>query len=91
MHRLEQDILDYQPDAVAIEERPVPGKARWVLYLILAAIVALIVGSIIFRVDRIVVAEGELITSAPTIVVQPLNTAVTFKSMMFLNAAGSYW
>ena len=76
MHRLEQDILDYQPDAVAIEERPVPGKARWVLYLILAAIVALIVGSIIFRVDRIVVAEGELITSAPTIVVQPLNTAV---------------
>ena len=22
---------------------------------------------------------------------QPLNTAVTFKSMMFLNAAGSYW
>ena len=65
MHRLEQDILDYQPDAVAIEERPVPGKARWVLYLILAAIVALIVGSIIFRVDRIVVAEGELITLDP--------------------------
>ena len=76
MHRLEQNILDYQPDAVAIEERPVPGKARWVLYLILAAIIALVVGSIIFRVDRIVVAEGELITSAPTIVVQPLNTAV---------------
>ncbi len=76
MARRDQDILDYQPDAVAIEERPVPGKARWVLYLILAAIVALIVGAIIFRVDRIVVAEGELITSAPTIVVQPLNTAV---------------
>ena len=46
------------------------------LYVILAAIVALIVGAIVFRVDRIVVAEGELITSAPAIVVQPLNTAV---------------
>ena len=76
MARRDQDILDYQPDAVEIEERPVPGKARWVLYLILAAIVALIVGAIVFRVDRIVVAGGELITSAPTIVVQPLNTAV---------------
>lgn len=76
MSNLERDILEYQPDAVEIEERPVPGKVRWVLYLILAAIVALIVGAIVFRVDRIVVAEGELITSAPTIVVQPLNTAV---------------
>lgn len=76
MSNLKRDILEYQPDAVEIEERPVPGRARWVLYLILAAIVALIVGAIVFRVDRIVVAEGELITSAPTIVVQPLNTAV---------------
>lgn len=76
MSNLERDILEYQPDAVEIEERPVPGKVRWVLYLILAAIVALIVGAIVFRVDRIVVAEGELITSAPTIVVQPLSTAV---------------
>lgn len=76
MRNLKRDILEYQPDAVEIEERPVPGRARWVLYLILAAIVALIVGAIVFRVDRIVVAEGELITSAPTIVVQPLNTAV---------------
>ena len=76
MRKTEKDILAYQPDAAEIEERPVPGRARWVLYLILAAIIALIAGSIIFRLDRIVVAEGELITSAPTIVVQPLNTAV---------------
>ena len=76
MRKTEKDILAYQPDAAEIEERPVPGRARWVLYLILAAIIGLVVGSIIFRLDRIVVAEGELITSAPTIVVQPLNTAV---------------
>lgn len=74
--RTEHDILEYQPDAVEIEERPVPGTIRWVLYLILLALLALVAGAIIFQVDRIVAAQGELITSAPTIVVQPMSTAV---------------
>lgn len=71
-----EDILEYQPDAVEIEDRPVPGKIRWVLYLILLSLVAVVIGAIIFKVDRIVVGEGELITSSPTIVAQPLSTAV---------------
>lgn len=74
--KLSNDVLEYQPDAVEIEERPVPGKIRWVLYLILGSLIASVVGAIIFQVDRIVVAEGELITTTPTIVVQPLSTAV---------------
>ncbi len=73
---LPEEILEYQPDAVEIEERPLPGRARWVLYVILAAIIATVVGAIVFKVDRIVVAEGSLITTSPTIVVQPLNTAI---------------
>ena len=71
-----QEILEYQPDAVEIEERPVPGEVRWVLYLILGSLVAFVVGAIIFNVDRVVVAEGKLITTSPTIIVQSLNTAV---------------
>ena len=74
--KLNPDILEYQPDAVEIEERPVPGKIRWVLYLIIGSLIAAVIGAIVFKVDRIVVAEGELITSTPTIVVQPLSTAV---------------
>lgn len=74
--KLSEDVLEYQPDAVEIEERPVPGKIRWVLYLILGSLIAAVAGAIIFQVDRIVVAEGELITTSPTIVVQPLSTAV---------------
>jgi HlyD family secretion protein len=74
--KLSEEILEYQPDAVEIEERPLPGGARWVLYVILAAIIATLVGAIFFKVDRIVVAEGSLITTSPTIVVQPLNTAI---------------
>lgn len=74
--KIAQDILEYQPDAVEIEERPVPGKIRWVLYVILGSLIATVVGAIVFKVDRIVVAEGELITTTPTLVIQPLSTAV---------------
>ncbi len=71
-----EEVLEYQPDAVEIEERPVSGKVRWVLYLLLATLIAIIIGAIVFKVDRIVVGEGKLITTSPTIVVQPLNTAI---------------
>lgn len=74
--KLSEEILEYQPDAVEIEERPIPGKARWVLYVILASVVSAAIGAIVFKVDRIVAAEGSLITTSPTIIVQPLNTAI---------------
>lgn len=74
--KLPGEILEYQPDAVEIEEKPVPGKVRWVLYLILGTIVFAVVAAIVFKIDRIVVAQGRLITTSPTIIVQSLNTAV---------------
>jgi HlyD family secretion protein len=71
-----QEILEYQPDAAEIDERPVPGKIRWVLYLILGTLFLSVVAAIVFKVDRIVVGHGELKTTEQTIVVQSLNTAV---------------
>ena len=76
MKKIDKEILKYQPDALEIEERPIPGKIRWVLYVILIGIVSLITLAVIFSVDRIVAADGELITSEPIIVVQPMSTAV---------------
>ncbi len=74
--KLPHEVLQYHPDAVEIEQRPVAGKIRWVLYLILGSIVLTVVGMIVFKVDRFVVAQGRLITTSPIIVVQSLNTAV---------------
>jgi len=74
--KIDRNILEYQPDAVELEESPVSGKVRWVLYLLFGSLVAVVIGAIVFSVDRIVVAEGKLITTSPTIVVQPLNTAI---------------
>ncbi|TKB23232.1 HlyD family type I secretion periplasmic adaptor subunit [Desulfopila sp. IMCC35006] len=74
--KISQEVLAYQPDAVEIEERSVPGRVRWVLYVILGSLAAVVVGAVVFKVDRIVVAQGKLITTAPTIVIQSLHTAV---------------
>lgn len=74
--KVADEVLEYQPDAVEIEEKPVPGSIRWVLYIILGSLILVVVGAIIFKVDRIVVAEGKLITTSPTIVIQSLNTAI---------------
>lgn len=74
--QVSDDILEYQPDAVEIEERPVPGKIRWVLYILMLSLILVVIGTVLFKVDRIVVAQGKLITTTPTIVVQPLSTAI---------------
>lgn len=71
-----KEVLEYQPDAVEIEEKPVPTTIRWVLYIIIFSFVFVVTWATFFKVDRIVVAEGRLLTTSPTIVVQPLNTAV---------------
>lgn len=71
-----RDLIEYQPNATEINEQPVPGKARWVLYLLFTGMLLFVVAAIIFKVDRIVVAHGELMTSSPTLVVQSLNTAI---------------
>lgn len=75
-HNTSTDLLEYQPDAVEIEDRPVPGKIRWVLYLIVGTLIMSVAAAVIFKVDRIVVAQGRLITTTPTLVVQPLSTSV---------------
>ncbi len=48
------EIIEYQPDAVEIEERPVQVKIRWVLYIIVLALIAAVVGAIFFKGDRFV-------------------------------------
>ncbi|HEY0838526.1 MAG TPA: HlyD family type I secretion periplasmic adaptor subunit [Azospirillum sp.] len=67
---------DFQPDAIAIEERPVPGGARSVLYVIVAMFVCAMAWAALAEVDRIVVARGRIVTTKPLIVAQPLETGI---------------
>lgn len=67
--------IEFKPDAIEIEERPLPFAAKAILYTIVAMIVAGVTWASIATLDRIVIAEGKLVTSARRIVIQPLETA----------------
>lgn len=70
------EMLEVQPDAVEVEQQKVPGRIRWVLYVVLLTIIIVVLWASLFSVDRIVSADGNLITTSPTIMIQPLNTAI---------------
>jgi len=68
--------LEYLPDGAAIEHAPLPRLARSTLYVLAGLLVALVLWAGFAQVDRIVTAGGRLVTTAPMVVAQPLETAV---------------
>ncbi|AWU97986.1 HlyD family type I secretion periplasmic adaptor subunit [Azospirillum ramasamyi] len=68
--------LDYLPDGAAIEHAPLPWLARSTLYVLAGLLAALVLWAALAQVDRIVTAGGRLVTTAPLVVAQPLETAV---------------
>ncbi len=67
-------IVEFQPDAVEIEQRSIPGGARWTLYTVFALIAAVCLWAYWAEVDRIVTAQGKLVVEQ-TIMIQPASTA----------------
>ena len=62
-------LVEFQPDAVEIENRSVPGGVRWTLYTVIGLICACVAWSFWARVDQIVVAQGKLITTVPAVLI----------------------
>ena len=73
---VDPEAVNFQPDAVMIEERPLPWFARSVVYVIVLLVVSAATWASLSQVDRVVVARGKLITIEPLMTVQPLETAV---------------
>jgi membrane fusion protein, hemolysin D len=65
----------FKPDAVAIEEAPVPLSAHAAIYVLAALLVVAILWAIFGAVDRIVVAPGKITTRTPLLVMQPFTTS----------------
>jgi len=63
---------EFQPPAIALEDEEPPKAARWVLYVLTIFLAVAALWTSFASVDEIVVARGELVTSVPTLVVQPL-------------------
>lgn len=69
-------IAAFQPDALELEASEPSRTARVTLYLVAALIVGAVIWATLSTVDEVVVAPGRLITTRPSIVVQPLETSV---------------
>ncbi|MBN8929005.1 MAG: secretion protein [Rhodospirillales bacterium 69-11] len=69
-------ILEFQSPSTAIINTPVPRSARGISWMIGSMVLAGIVATAVIRVDRVVEAPGKVVSQSPTIVVQPLDTAI---------------
>lgn len=69
-------IAEFQSDAVELEERVPPRIARMMLYGVTSFILIAVIWASVSKIDEVVIAPGKLITTSPTIVVQPLETSI---------------
>ncbi|WP_428488204.1 HlyD family type I secretion periplasmic adaptor subunit [Rhodopila sp.] len=69
-------ILEYQSPSSAIINMPMPRIARGFTMTITSMILALIVLAAVIKVDQVVTASGVVVSRAPTVVVQPLETSI---------------
>src|SRR6201993_4271385 len=73
---VDPEAVNFQPDAMMIQERPLPWFARSVVYVIVALVVSAALWASLSQVDRVVTARGKLITVDPLMTVQPLENQV---------------
>ena len=69
-------ILEFQWPSTAIVNAPVPRSARGIVWVIASMVLALVIISALIPIDRVVTAQGIVVSKSPTILVQPLDTAI---------------
>jgi hemolysin D len=69
-------ILEFQWPSTAIVNAAVPQSARGIVWVITSMIAILIAAMGLIPVDQVVTARGIVVSQSPTILVQPLETAI---------------
>jgi hemolysin D len=69
-------VLEFQWPSTAIINAPIPRSARGIVWIITSMVVALIGAAAIIPVDQVVTSRGIVVSKSPTILVQPLETAI---------------
>ena len=69
-------ILEFQWPSTAIVNAPIPRSARGIVWMVASMVAVLIFATSVIPVDRVVTARGIVVSRAPTIVVQPLDTSI---------------
>lgn len=69
-------LLEVLSPSAVLAETPMPAAARGVVWMVAGLLASCVVAAQLIAVDRVVTATGRVVSTAPTIVVQPLETAV---------------
>lgn len=69
-------ILEFQWPSTTIVNAPIPRSARGIVWIITSMVIVLIAVTGFIPVDRVVTARGLVVSKTPTILVQPLDTAI---------------
>jgi hemolysin D len=69
-------ILEFQSPSTAIVNAPMPRAARGISLTIGSMVLASLAALGVIEVDKVVTTTGKVVSRAPTIVVQPLDTAI---------------
>ena len=72
-------VIEFLPDADAIERDPMPAYIRSTLWVMAGALVCFLAWASFSEVETVVVAQGRLVNPMPNIVVQPLETSIIQK------------
>jgi hemolysin D len=69
-------VLEFQSPTTAIVAAPVPRAARRTIWMIGSMFAACVVAMWLIPIDRVVTAQGKVVSQAPMLVVQPLETSI---------------
>ncbi len=72
----DEDIAACEPESIWLETRKVPLPAHLVMWLLCLLLAVALLWACFAKVDRIVVAEGKLVTTRPNITLKPLENAL---------------
>ena len=69
-------ILEFQMPSTAITTAQVPRSARGILWVIASMLTAILLAMGLIPVDRVVTAQGRVVSRSPTLVLQALEAAI---------------
>lgn len=82
--KIDRTLVEFQPDAVEIEQRSVPGGARWTLYTVIVMMILTVLWACWAEVDQIVSATGKLRTiDDPVMIKAPASSPIKSISVKF--------
>jgi hemolysin D len=69
-------VLEFLSPSAAMVEMPIPRLARALIWVVGSMLAAWVAALGLIQIDRVITAAGRVVSKAPTIIVQPLDTAI---------------